>query len=69
MKYVASVHKYSKEPGALAEAFRKLAAEANKVARDGYRLLGYQVVESERIISAMYFSASPDAGGASLVGE
>ncbi len=65
-----TLHKYV--PGKLQVAFAAITTEAEKVAADGYMLLHYQVLESERCITTLYKRTArrPQAGtGSSLVGE
>lgn len=66
------MHKYKQ--GELAEAMKKLAAEASGTAAEkGYRLLGFQVVESERVVACLYVSERQqrvsEFGQSALFGE
>ena len=66
---MTTLHKY--ERGKLQRAMMAMSAEAEKVAADGYELVGYQVVESERCITTLYKRAArrtPPTESA-LVGE
>lgn len=65
----ATIHKYRK--GDLAAALVRVMAEAARVHEDGYDLVGYQVVESERCITTLYKKMGPRTppSGVSLIGE
>ncbi len=69
MTNVTSIHSYG-EIG-VREAMKKLTTEANE--HPGYVLVGFQIVESEQLVVALY-RKSPGTGGdtfggASLFGE
>jgi hypothetical protein len=49
---VTSVKTYQK--GKLSEAMKAVADEANAAGPKGYVLLGFQVVESEKVVVALY---------------
>lgn len=55
-------------PGKLAEAMRAVQDESNDVVPKGYALVGFQVVESEKMIVSLY-RRMPAATGAVLTGE
>lgn len=67
---VTSVTSYV--PKQLGEAMRKVAEEANAAATRGYVLVGFQVVEGERVIVSAYRKQSvgaPSDTGARLFGD
>ena len=66
---VMTIHSYDR--GKLKKAMLAMTAEAEKVEADGYELMGYQVVESERCITTLYKKAAARApmSESALVGD
>ena len=66
---VTTVHSYTRTK--LAETMQAVAAEGNRVAADGYLMVGYQVVESEKQVVVLYrrVTRPKDAADSSLTGE
>lgn len=65
MKVVTTIHSYTRR--SLADAMKLVTEEAND--STGYELIGFQVVESEKSVVALYRkSTSEPYGEASLVG-
>lgn len=63
-----TLHRY--KSGKIQTAMVAITEEAEKVSRDGYELVGYQVVESERCITTLYKKVVRSAPQtSSLVGE